>query len=212
MNSFAWHYHADTAQPASKTALEHRLSRSQIYPVPHPIRQLWHPASCPAHLLPYLAWAFSVDYWDDGWSEEAKREVIAAAYRVHSKKGTIAALREAVRPFGLELTVTEWWQENPRGEAGTFRLTAFSESAAISRKDFNELVRLIDEVKPLSRKMAALIIGTATKGRVSAAAVSLSSAVVTVYPYIAPVIELTPAALSAAAVQQAGIATIKPRI
>ncbi|HCI6872017.1 TPA: phage tail protein I, partial [Klebsiella variicola subsp. variicola] len=34
-----------------------------------PLRDLWDPWKCPVKFLPYLAWAFSVDRWEETWSE-----------------------------------------------------------------------------------------------------------------------------------------------
>lgn len=62
---------------------------AEIAQTPIPLRQLWDPQACPTNLLPYLAWAFSVDRWDAAWPDEAKRDVITAAYYIHSRKGTM---------------------------------------------------------------------------------------------------------------------------
>ena len=43
------------------------------------VRLTWRPDDCRAELLPWLAWAFHVDDWDDGWSEAAKRAAIGKA-------------------------------------------------------------------------------------------------------------------------------------
>lgn len=56
-----------------------------------PLRDLWNPDACPVKFLPYLAWAFSVDSWDEDWSEEEKRSVIGEAFWLHQRKGTVAA-------------------------------------------------------------------------------------------------------------------------
>lgn len=61
---------------------------------------LWNPKRCPAHLLPWLAWALSVDEWDEGWSEDAKRNVIAASIDLHRDKGTLASVRLALAAAG----------------------------------------------------------------------------------------------------------------
>ncbi|WP_332113935.1 phage tail protein I, partial [Escherichia coli] len=42
---------------------------------PVSIRELWNPDTCPANLLPSLAWAFSVHTWDEKWPEEPKSVV-----------------------------------------------------------------------------------------------------------------------------------------
>ena len=88
--------------------------------IPVDLRKLWNPDECPADLLPYLAWALSVDRWDKNWSEQTKRQVIKASWLVHRQKGTISALRRVVEPFGFLLRVIEWWQSGE--EPGTFKL------------------------------------------------------------------------------------------
>ena len=82
--------------------------------IPVDLRKLWNPDECPADLLPYLAWALSVDRWDKNWSEQTKRQVIKASWLVHRQKGTISALRRVVEPFGFLLRVIEWWQSGDR--------------------------------------------------------------------------------------------------
>lgn len=212
MNSYTWDYHADTAQPSSKTELEHHLSRSQIYPIAHPIRNLWNPRTCPSHLLPYLAWAVSVDYWDDKWPEAVKRDVIAASYRIHRQKGTIAALKAAAAPFGLQINVKEWWQKSPMGTPGTFELIAMSENAVIGEEAFRELVRLLGEVKPLSRHIGRLSVGVITRGRLKPAAATIAATTLTVYPYIKPIINMPPAGRTRAAAQRVEIITLNPKV
>ena len=84
-----------------------------------PLRDLWNPATCPVKFLPYLAWAFSVDRWDEGWAESVKRRVVQDAFYIHQHKGTTSAVRRVVEPFGFLIRIIEWWQT---GEApGTFR-------------------------------------------------------------------------------------------
>jgi hypothetical protein len=52
--------------------------------------------------LPWLAWALSVDEWDETWTEAQKRETVAASYAVHSKKGTPYAVRHALEALGYD--------------------------------------------------------------------------------------------------------------
>ncbi|MBD2789970.1 phage tail protein I, partial [Xenorhabdus sp. DI] len=52
---------------------------SSLADIPVPIRDLWNPDRCPVRMLPYLAWAWSVDRWDMDWPEQAKREAIRAS-------------------------------------------------------------------------------------------------------------------------------------
>lgn len=68
--------------------------------LPVPLRPLWDPASCPLDILPWLAWALSVDEWDPRWSEEARRAVVSSALAVHRHKGTVASIRRAIAAAG----------------------------------------------------------------------------------------------------------------
>ncbi|PHN59854.1 phage tail protein [Pseudomonas sp. ICMP 8385] len=151
--------------PGNATELE-RLSAqalAQIERVPVPLRDLWNPDACPLELLPYLAWAFSVDRWSQSWPESAKRNAIKAAYFIHSRKGTIGALRRVVEPLGYLIEVREWWEELPLGVPGTFRLLIGVLETGITEAMYQELSWLIDDAKPLSRHLIELAISLESK-------------------------------------------------
>jgi Phage tail protein (Tail_P2_I) len=57
-----------------------------------PIRELWDPWHCPENLLPYLAWALSVDLWDPEWPVTKRRSVIANSIKHHRLKGTLTGI------------------------------------------------------------------------------------------------------------------------
>jgi phage tail P2-like protein len=57
-----------------------------------PIRLLWDPWRCPENLLPYQAWALSVDLWDSNWPVTKRRSVVANAIKHHQIKGTLKAI------------------------------------------------------------------------------------------------------------------------
>lgn len=85
--------------PPNRTAWEHALSLTSAArrPLPaHVIRDALDPWTCPEHLLPWLAWAWSIDLWSDGWSTERKRRVVAHAVRLHRLKGTARGMAEHV--------------------------------------------------------------------------------------------------------------------
>ena len=170
--------------PNNSTALERAASEAlaEIQRVPIPLRTIWNPYTCPAKLLPYLAWAFSVDRWDSTWSEGAKREVIATSFYVHKKKGTISALRRVVEPFGFVLNVEEWWQMDPEGLPGTFSMDIGLEEEGITESTFEEMERLIANAKPISRHLVGLRINLSTKGTVHIGAQEYSGDSLTVYP------------------------------
>ncbi|MEN5032362.1 phage tail protein I [Pseudomonas sp. Ps21-P2] len=155
---------------------------TQIERVPIPIRDLVNPDRCPLALLPYLAWAFSVDRWDERWPEAIKRKVIKSSYFVHSRKGTIGALRRVVEPLGYLLDVQEWWQLKPEGAPGTFQLKVGVLDTGITDEMYQELSALIDDAKPLTRHLIGLAISLETNGRTYLSASISEGDVIDVYP------------------------------
>ncbi|WP_339057959.1 phage tail protein I [Candidatus Regiella endosymbiont of Tuberolachnus salignus] len=147
-----------------------------------PLRPLWDADRCPVALLPYLAWAWSVDRWDESWSEATKRAVVKAAFYVHKHKGTIAALRRVVEPLGYLIRVIEWWQNND--PPGTFRLDIGVLDTGITEAMYVELERLIDQAKPRSRHLIGLSIQLATQGAAYVGAACYEGDELTVYPYL----------------------------
>lgn len=107
--------------PPNRSPLEARVAASHPLALPVPLRTLWNPAACPAELLPFLAWAFSVDVWEADWPEATKRAVIAESFAVHRIKGTRLAVEKALAAMGIKVTLTEWFEQQPTTRPGTFR-------------------------------------------------------------------------------------------
>jgi phage tail P2-like protein len=170
--------------PSNATELERNAAQAlaQIQRVPVPLRQLWNPDTCPAELLPYLAWAFSVDRWSSAWPESAKRSAIKAAYFVHAHKGTIGALRRVVEPLGYLIEVLEWWETVPAGTPGTFALLVGVLDTGITEEMYSELSWLIDDAKPVSRHLTGLAISLETTGHLRHAVRVYEGDELTVYP------------------------------
>ncbi|WP_247392562.1 phage tail protein I [Ralstonia pseudosolanacearum] len=185
-----------TLLPPNATPLERRAAQAgaRIERVPVPLRDLWNPATCPAELLPFLAWSFSVDRWNPAWPLATKRAVTAASYFVHRKKGTIGALRRAVEPLGFLIRVIEWWQTNPPGPRRSFRLEVGVLQTGIDEAMYAELERLIDDAKPCSRPMLGLRISIEARGTQATSATAYLGDVLTVYPYAPPDIVVAGAA------------------
>lgn len=94
---------APTLLPPNATPLERALAKACAMPhSPEEIRKLWNHRTCPLHLLPWLAWAWSVDEWDTAWTEAQQRAMVGASIKLHKKKGTVWAVREALLRSGLE--------------------------------------------------------------------------------------------------------------
>jgi phage tail P2-like protein len=170
--------------PPSATSLEGLAAEAlaQIEHLPVPLRDLANPDRCPVALLPYLAWAFSVDRWDPRWPESTKRHIIRSAWYVHAHKGTVGALRRVIEPLGYLVGIEEWWQTNPPGPPGTFTLEVGVPEAGLSDELYELLSWLIDDAKPLSRHLAKLSIILQTPGHLYLGAAVIDGDTLTVYP------------------------------
>lgn len=171
--------------PVGSSTLEVAAARaaSEIARVPVPLRTLWNWRTCPVNLLPYLAWALSVDRWDENWPEATKRNVIASSFYIHQHKGTISALRRVVEPLGYLIEVKEWWQLDE--EPGTFRLVVGVLDTGITDEMYIELERLIEGAKPASRHLTGLAISLSTSGPAYVGAGCYDGDLLTVYPFTA---------------------------
>jgi len=168
--------------PLNSTLLERAIEAANDEVTAVPLRTLYNPDTCPAHLLPQLAWAWSVDRWDEKWPDAVKRSVIRSAFYVHSRKGTIGALRRVVEPLGYLIEVLEWWQTAPEGVPGTFALQVGVLDHGITEEMYDELTRLIDDAKPVSRHLTGLAIALGTNGYVRVAAGVAEGEEIDVYP------------------------------
>lgn len=186
--------------PPGSSALERRLAQacSGISGLNVPLRDLWNPDTCPVNFLPYLAWAFSVDRWDESWAESVKCKVVKDAFYIHQHKGTISAIRCVVEPLGYLIRVIEWWKTND--EPGTFRLDVGVLDTGITEEMYHELERVIADAKPCSRHLIGLSITLDANGTMPVAVASYSGDELTVYPYTPELISVGGPVYSGAAV------------
>ncbi|WP_375170719.1 phage tail protein I [Marinobacter sp.] len=199
--------------PSNATPLERAAAEAlaEIQRVPVPLRTLWNPQTCPAQLLPYLAWAFSVDRWDPTWTEAAKRDVIATSFYVHRKKGAISALRRVVDPQGYLLKVTEWWQTEPPGAPGTFALKIGVLDKGIDEETYFELERLVDDAKPVSRHITGLDLAGESSGQFFAGMAFYDGEVTAVMPYQPDTVEVIGTTYVGMATDSNDMATVYPQ-
>lgn len=120
--------------------------------IPNPFYTLWNPRTCPPHILPWLAWAFSVDDWRSDWPDEIKRQAIMASPKIHRVKGTIGAVRRALETLGYAIDISEWFEHG--GTPHTFRiavdvLRSQALGVEISPDLIAEIVGVIENVKPV---------------------------------------------------------------
>ncbi|ENO4051775.1 phage tail protein I [Klebsiella pneumoniae] len=168
--------------PPGSSALERRLAQacSGISDLNVPLRDLWNPWKCPAKFLPYLAWAFSVDRWEETWTETAKRQAVSDAFWIHQRKGTVAAVKRVIEGLGYSMTLEEWWKV--ADPAGTFRLEIDLNEIGITEPMIYELERIIGDAKPVSRHISQLTLLQHSRGLASISAAVSDGEIITVYP------------------------------
>ncbi|MEX9281467.1 phage tail protein I [Klebsiella pneumoniae] len=144
------------------------------------LRTLWTPTACPVDLLPYLAWALSVDRWDKGWPAERKVAAIQHSYWLHRRKGTRAAVRRVIEDMGFSATFAEWFDVGD--EPGTFRLEVDVNEVGLTPKTLDELNRLVADAKPVSRHLSQMTISTSSRGDIWTGIALFDGDVISVYP------------------------------
>lgn len=115
--------------------------------LPVPIRDVWNPATCPAALLPWLAFGLSIDTWAADWPEAVKRERIRAAIDIQRRKGSVKSVRDIVSVFGGQLALREWWQTEPKGVPHTFEVALNLNGATGAPATADYIDAVIDEIR-----------------------------------------------------------------
>lgn len=142
--------------PANHRPFEHALAEV-LAPIraidPRAIEQVWNAWSSPAPLLPFLGYALSVDFWDDAWDEIRKRQAIAESPDYHRRKGTRAAVEDALALTRRDVLIAEWWQVTHQSRRGTFHVTILlgDDEEALPAPDMALARRLVRLAKPKSR-------------------------------------------------------------
>lgn len=158
----------DRLLPPNSTELERDLEitlRSALL-IDVPVADLWHPHRCPADFLPWLAYAVGVEEWGSDWPESIKRDVIAATPDIRRHRGTVWAVREALRSAGyadahieeglphLRYNASEVHNGEDDYSGGSrwaqFRVVAdIGEDQGVGGAERKRLVRLINAAKPV---------------------------------------------------------------
>ncbi|MNQ44252.1 Phage tail protein [compost metagenome] len=173
---------AATLLPSSATALERAVAAAdaRISDTPTPLRDVWNPYACPADILPWLAFAYAVDEWDDKWSIEVKREVIAKSLEIKRTKGTPGGVQRALEAMGLPAQIQEWFQQSPAGDPYTFRVRIEAEQIGFTAYQLAQVRRVIEAYKNKRSHLAGLDIFIRSTGGPRWASVALSGAEIAV--------------------------------
>ena len=142
--------------PTNASELEFHLEQvvQAATDLPVPVSRLWDPATCPLSLLPWLAWAFSVDEWDDSWPEHIKRQVVAHSFDVHRYKGTPYAVQQALDSLNIKTQLREWWAPGGSQTPGTMTVVALinenltdNDEGLITREMLEQVTRVITSAR-----------------------------------------------------------------
>ncbi len=169
---------SDVLLPFNATAQELALEQAtaRIVDVPLPVRDTANPDTCPAALLPWLAWAYSVDEWDTTWTEAQKRESIKRANIVQRYKGTIGAVREALAALGYDVQLQEWFSQSPPGPEYTYKLILTAEQSGIDDAALAKAISVVEASKNLrSHLQESQVIVQSTAGPSVAAVCNVGS-------------------------------------
>lgn len=200
-----------TLLPPNATPLERALARACAMPhTPEEIRKLYNPWACPVDLLPWLAWAWSVDEWESAWTEAQQRAMVAGSIKLHRKKGTPWAVREALLRSGLESVRII---ERPHGAHwAEFDIDVAVVDRPLTPEAIDRAAALINEYKAKRSVLRTLRTSLQTRGTVLIGMQLLGGDTTTVYPMepqdITP--EQTPFGISFAA-HDALITTVYPQ-
>ncbi|WP_186148303.1 phage tail protein I [Burkholderia gladioli] len=142
--------------PPNATPLEQRLAQAcaVIERVPVPTRDAWNPATCPVALLPWMAWGFGVDQWDNEWTEDQKRTAIAQALYVQKHKGTIGAVRTAVATLGYDVEIQEWFNQIPASAPYTFDVIVHGDQVGVDQAAMERILYVVRLFKNLRSHIA----------------------------------------------------------
>lgn len=138
------------------------------------LRELWSPEGCPARLLPWLAWAWSVDEWDDSWSDRQKRNAIAASLSVQKHKGTIGAVSSALGAIGFRSRVQEWFRQTPAGDPYTFRIYVDVDQDPVSQSGILKVLDIVERNKSLRSSLETVIQEITSRSIVTIAAATVT--------------------------------------
>lgn len=172
--------------PPNATPEERSLSDgvARISDVPVTLRELWNPDTCPESLLPWLAWALSVDTWHADWSEEKKRQVIKSAIAVHRRKGTPYAVEEAFKAVNISARVEEWPEYG--GDPYKFKLAVDVLDEGLDEAAYSTINQVISQTKNVRSHLDSLDVYLSGVGAVPVVGTVQQGGSLDVYPWIPP--------------------------
>lgn len=160
--------------PNNATPFERNLSlmSDRLFDVPVIVKQVWSSEKAPEDVLPWLAWALSVDDWDSSWTEEQKRNVIRNAPATQKIKGTLGAIQLQLASVGIDVQIQEWFNQIPQGDPYTYILHVNVDQYPLNQATLQKIIQLIETTKNLRSHMATAKISVKSEAHGYAAAVA----------------------------------------
>lgn len=163
--------------PPNATDLERAVEMligARIDDIRVPLRDLWSAEDCPEELLPWLAWALSIDQWDPAWPNNIRRARVGAAIAIQRIKGSAQSIRDVVASFGGNVELREWFATTPPGIPHTFNLLVAlgGQSAEVPSAEFIEaVIAEVSRTKP-ARSHFDFVLAVPMRGTIGMRAVA----------------------------------------
>lgn len=103
--------------------------------------------SVPEQMLDVLAYDLKIDWWDESYSVEEKRQTIKDCFKIHKFKGTKYAVETAISAIYPETTVEEWFEYG--GDPYTFRLTINATDVEVNTQQHRRVLERVNYYKNL---------------------------------------------------------------
>ena len=151
--------------PPNATRLERALEAgtARISAVSAPIETLADPATIEAGWLPWLAYGFSVDFWEAAWPEAMKRRAVAESIEQHKIKGTRASVEHVLARIDGLARVIEAHEDPRRLTPHTFEvdLPLVTEAGAAGGARagaaiIDDIIAQVTAVKPLREHLTVV--------------------------------------------------------
>ncbi len=109
------------------------------------INTLSNPLECDEKYLPFLAYAFKTDFWDDSLSTDDKRALVNESLKLHKIKGTTGAVKKVFEALNMKAEVKKW--DEYQGEPYHFKIDLSLEDKEITPQRINELTKYVEIYK-----------------------------------------------------------------
>lgn len=171
--------------PPNATPAERALSEAmaQVGDVPVIVKQVWNADTAPANVLPWLAWAFSVDDWDVNWADQQKRDTIKGAVSSQRIKGTIGAVKKQLAALGIDIQVQEWFNQLPQGNPYTFKLIINTDQSQVTQIGMKKIIEIVNTNKNLRSHMDLISVTANSESVVYTGAVTNIGTEITISSY-----------------------------